>query len=641
MRLRTKLNRLTFIAAVSLAVLLALMVSMLIRDYAENQARAQGRTIVAMAKVGLLHAMQEGASEEEINKELRDLFSGFATIPGLIEMRVLRSESVSKQYGLDGLNDSAIEDVEKNMLEKGVTSEAIQVNRDGIKVFHYNGPLLASSQGTMNCMSCHNAGEGEVLGGLSVQIDLSRADAAINKAIFEALGLLLLVGILFAYGLRRILMPLVSIVGKITTVFDLARKGDFSQRVNYEHHDEIGEIASSTNHLMQSLDEHIGAISRDVEGLTGQAFGDHSQEPMAHMASVVHNLTSAVRFKEQIEGDRDLDEIYAHFVRLLKSQFGIDRFSLYEVEPGRANKLVLSEGVPEGYENWCQSSDKSDSDSCRSRRTVSIVNSISDPEVCSSFCGNACGVSCGKGEEQAFASLRHICLPVLNSQGDGIILQIIFNVDEAEAVEKRASLLQYYLRIAAPEIETRRLMQSLKESTMRDALTGLYNRRFLEEFTGNLESSVTRRKTSMGILMCDIDHFKLVNDTRGHATGDAVLREVADIFRDVFRASDLLIRYGGEEMVALLMDTDEPGVMETAERLRHRIEKHALRDGKDMFHVTISIGVAMYPSDHNGLAECIIQADSSLYEAKESGRNRVVRFRAKQDAQVIELSNVS
>ncbi|MDQ6997130.1 MAG: diguanylate cyclase, partial [Mariprofundus sp.] len=511
-----------------------------------------------------------------------------------------------------------IEAVEKRMLNSGKSSEEIEVNENGIKVYHYNGPLIASSHGALNCMKCHDAAEGDVLGGLSVQVDLSDAEDAIKSAIYQLIALLLFVGVLFAFVMRRMFLPMMDIVGQITSVFSKARHGDFSQRIAYQSNDEIGDISTSTNRLMQSLDDHIGAIARDIEGLTGETFNDSNLEPMQHMANVVHNLTSAVRFKEEIEADRDLEEVYEHFQRILLHDFCIEQFVLYEISSLRNRSVpVASAGLPDGLDGWCSSDVMEDAQACRAKRSVRMVDSRSDQGICPPFCAD-CKESC--------VGLRHICLPVLNSDGDGVVLQIIFDVTQQLDIEKKVSLLEYYLRVAAPEIEAKRLMRSLKESSLRDALTGMYNRRFLEEFTNSMEASVSRRNSSLGVLMCDIDLFKEVNDKRGHASGDQVLVETAAIIKDAVRASDLIVRYGGEEIVVLLMDADEDRSYEIAERIRNNIEAFEMKDTQGSFNISMSIGMSMYPANESDLSACIGLADNALYEAKESGRNKVVRY---------------
>jgi len=621
MKLRNKVNRLAILMTLTLGFLLSVAVMVLIQNYAEHQARKEGRIVVGMAKAGLLHSMHESltASDDSahVRNEIDVLFREFAAVPGLLEIRSLRGEAVSRQYGVvEGRGE--IEEIERTMLETGKSSEEVEVNEDGIKVFHYNGPLIASSVGAMNCLKCHDARGGEVLGGLSVQMDLSYAEDAIFAAITQLVLLLILTSALFTVAIRRTFMPMVDTMRQMSKAFEKAERGDFSQRIECTSDDEIGEISQSTNHLMRSLDENIGAIAHDVEGLTGRTFMDANMEPMQHMASVVHNLTSAVRFKETIEADRDLEEIYGHFQRILSSEFKLDKFVLYEVF-SHTNKSVpvVSVGLPDGVDGWCSADVQSDAQACRAKRTVRIVDSRKDSGICAPFCAD-CKQSC--------EALRHICLPVLNSEGDGVVLQIVFDQGEESEIEKKVSLLEYYLRVAAPEIEAKRLMRSLKETSLRDALTGMYNRRFLEEFSSSLEASISRRRSSIGVLMCDIDLFKQVNDNRGHASGDKVLIETANILKDAVRASDLIVRYGGEEVVVLLIDADEQRSIEVAERIRSNIESHLMKDSQGSFSITMSIGVSMYPDNESGLPECISFADTALYKAKESGRNRVIRY---------------
>ncbi|GAV19336.1 two-component system, cell cycle response regulator [Mariprofundus micogutta] len=619
MKLKAKVNRLTIFATVVLAVLVSSVVSVLIRDYAEEQARNEGLIVVEMAKIGLLHSMQEGVAfandKEHVRNEINLMFQEFASLPELIEMRALRGESVTRQYG-QVAGRGEIEEVERQMLASGEASETIEINERGIKVFHYNGPLIASSRNRLNCMTCHDAAEGEVLGGLSVQVDLTKAENAISSAIYQLVALLLLVGVLFAFALRKLFMPMVMVINQITGAFHRAHNGDFTHRINYRSDDEIGSIADATNELMESLSENVGAIARDVEALTGRGNQGTNVKPMQHMANVVHNLTTAVRFKEEIEADRDLDEVYAHIQRVLVNDFDIDKFTMYEVSSQRNSSIpVLSAGLPEGFDSWCSKEVQGDADACRAKRSVRTVDSRSDSEICLPFCAD-CKESC--------ATLRHICLPVLNSEGDGVTLQLVFDLDQQGEIEKKVSLLQYYLRVAAPEIEAKRLMRSLKETALRDALTNMYNRRFLEDYANSMESSVTRRGSTVGVLMCDIDLFKQVNDKRGHASGDMVLVETASILVETLRASDLVVRYGGEEIVVLLMDTDDQRSMEVAERIRSNIESYVMRDEQGSFGITMSIGLSMYPENGSTLNECIKNADSALYKAKETGRNRVI-----------------
>jgi len=159
-----------------------------------------------------------------------------------------------------------------------------------------------------------------------------------------------------------------------------------------------------------------------------------------------------------------------------------------------------------------------------------------------------------------------------------------------------------------------------------DSLTGLRNRRY---FFDNLERELKRLERSNGslsLLLLDIDHFKLVNDTYGHSVGDAVLSSIADLIRGCLRETDVSARVGGEEFAALLIDSSVHAACQAAERMRSVIGSYRfLCDGAEPFTCTVSIGIcgAAGSSANKNAQELYRRADSCLYEAKNSGRNRV------------------
>jgi len=187
-------------------------------------------------------------------------------------------------------------------------------------------------------------------------------------------------------------------------------------------------------------------------------------------------------------------------------------------------------------------------------------------------------------------------------------------------------VLQSFMDEAAPVIETKRLMQSLRESSLRDPMTNLYNRRFLEEHLETVTSGVLRRNSTIGILMCDLDHFKHVNDTYGHDVGDDVLKGACEVMRKTLREADLLVRFGGEEFLALLIDADAEGGMISGERIRKAMEEHSFKTPKGPLTKTMSLGLSVYPNDNDDFWECAKLADIALYQAKDTGRNQVIRY---------------
>ena len=169
--------------------------------------------------------------------------------------------------------------------------------------------------------------------------------------------------------------------------------------------------------------------------------------------------------------------------------------------------------------------------------------------------------------------------------------------------------------------------RQLQEMANRDGLTGLFNHRYFHE---QLSKDFLRAKRYHEYLSCvllDIDFFKKFNDTYGHQTGDVVLSTLGEVIEDSIRDSDLAARYGGEEFALVLYHTDEPGAFHVADRLRQMVESHEVRDKDDVLHVTISVGVATFPSEKIRSAKELIEcADKALYKAKDNGRNRVEMF---------------
>jgi diguanylate cyclase (GGDEF)-like protein/PAS domain S-box-containing protein len=173
------------------------------------------------------------------------------------------------------------------------------------------------------------------------------------------------------------------------------------------------------------------------------------------------------------------------------------------------------------------------------------------------------------------------------------------------------------------EHEVRVLQERLREQSTHDALTGLYNRRFLEESFRRELLLAERTGHPVSVIMEDLDHFKAVNDRDGHLAGDAVLRACGDLMRRHARASDVVCRYGGEEFLLVLPGVPKESAVERAEQLRGAMMATQVGYGPSQITVTASFGVATFPCDGRTGDELIAAADSALYAAKAGGRNRV------------------
>ncbi len=190
---------------------------------------------------------------------------------------------------------------------------------------------------------------------------------------------------------------------------------------------------------------------------------------------------------------------------------------------------------------------------------------------------------------------------------------------------ERQRVLESYLSGAASALSNLRLLDTMKQQANIDVLTGLYNRRFLEDYARKLFAIARRRGQPVGIIMVDLDHFKNFNDVYGHEVGDRVLRQFAKTVTTSMRDTNLAARYGGEEFVVVLPDTSAKSCTLVAERIRKAVVAMVVPSNteKPLPQLTVSLGVASFPEHGQTLEEVIQASDKALYESKRLGRNRV------------------
>lgn len=206
-------------------------------------------------------------------------------------------------------------------------------------------------------------------------------------------------------------------------------------------------------------------------------------------------------------------------------------------------------------------------------------------------------------------------------------MQLVFDSELGEQIYKQLPLLLVYLRESASVVEAKRLMDVLRETTHNDAMTGLRNRRFLEEYIGALVATVQRKQQKLSVLMLDLDKFKDVNDTYGHDAGDILLKVLANTLQAQVRAADFVIRYGGEEFLIILQESGDDYTGEIlGEKIRAAVEAMKIQIPGQLLQKTISIGVARFPEDNEDFWQTVKCADAALYVAKDTGRNKVVRW---------------
>lgn len=169
-----------------------------------------------------------------------------------------------------------------------------------------------------------------------------------------------------------------------------------------------------------------------------------------------------------------------------------------------------------------------------------------------------------------------------------------------------------------------RLKNRIREQSIRDPLTNLFNRRFLNEFMERELALARRNQKPLALVMLDLDHFKQLNDQFGHQTGDQVIEMVAKILLRQSRRTDILFRYGGEEFLVILPNTKAAQAQHLAENWRVHVEQAQISAKHQFVHITVSAGIACYPEQATTAFNLIQTADEALYQAKAAGRNQVV-----------------
>ncbi len=609
MRLAQKITVFYAVAIAALTVVLTAIALFAFRAFSLTTASAQALTAAEIVRVALTEAMLNGT----IDKRAQLINRLRGEIRHLNSVDLVRSELVDAQFGRNRLGEVEPDPIEKKVLERG---EAVTELRETTQstIFRATIPYIASSRGTVNCLQCHQVPEGTVLGAITVTLDLT---ALRQHALWTVAGLVLSVSLFAAslvFILFRQLRPVGETAREIAAVVQEGGAGHFGRRVSTRDDTEIGAIAREVNRLVETIDQTISTVSQKIRALIGhRAEGDNRLESMQ---SAVDDLIFAARFKQAIEEDQQTKHVYARLFLLSKQTFHCTDVSLHEVTPHGLRTLEPDGETELTCCRYCAAEIAEDPSLCRAVRTGHVVDGLTDLSLC--FAQRVDARLPGHG---------YVCFPIYVGSHVGAVVQWIVPRTEKEIVQARSERFQLLLREAAPVLEAKRLTDQLRENALRDPMTGLHNRRFLEESIETVTAGVLRRNSHLSILLIDIDWFKQVNDSYGHDAGDAVILALAQTLRHQVRASDWVIRFGGEEFLILLMDTAADQAVVAAEKIREAVAAQSIVVGDGVqLQKTVSIGIADFPQDASGFWQAVKFADVALYRAKQQGRNRVVRF---------------
>ncbi|PID47904.1 MAG: GGDEF domain-containing protein [Proteobacteria bacterium] len=599
MKTQRKLSIL-FVAIISIAfITLITMVAFSFYTLGSRQAEQKANLTTELVRDGLTAHMMNGIME---NREF--FLNKIEHIKNIDELWITRSKSVIKQYG-DGLrNELPRDSIDKDVLKNGKTYRKLYESTDSVKL-RFTVPYIATASGSTNCMSCHDAREGEILGTISMIFDVTdlRNDSIVAISYIALIAILVLILVLIV--LNKSLRPIWELFNSINSVMGFANNGDYSKRILIDQkHDESKQVANWINSFLNKLENTLDGIQANAEEFL-ISYKHIQNDPLLDAERVIVQMADIYRFKKTIEFDTDKATVYERIAMIFKKHLNLDNFSFFESNSntgevtcvyGKDKKAVLNENIKK-----------------RALRTQHCVASNQFEDIC---------------QLKDNKNSHYLCIPY--NIGEDFDLFVHFSFDNAELLKSTKKLLpkiENYIDAAKPELISKNLTEILRLSSTTDQLTGLYNRKFLDEFIEKATSQTLRNSGNYGILMLDIDFFKSVNDTYGHDVGDLVIEVLSESILKCIREADIAFRYGGEEFLIMLYNCDYDSIDFIANKIRITFANEEIKTNRgDTFHKTVSIGYSNFPIDNKSMWSCIKFADIALYKAKQTGRNRVIKF---------------
>jgi diguanylate cyclase (GGDEF)-like protein len=577
------------------------------RNYGISSIESKARVVAQIVEHSLTSHMVNGVMDN------RDIFlDQIATIGEIDDIWLVRAPTVIEQYG-KGLNNEELRDeIDQKVLSSAQEQKVINENLFGASSFRITIPYVSTSKGLINCMECHTSNEGDVLGAISISMTMDDVKSVGIQTVGNTALIALLLTLIILFVINRVLNPFLTLFDTIKSVMQKAHSGDYSQRLPQTNSKEGQEVSHWINNFLDKLQNTLNNIEKEISVFLSKK-NSMSQDPLINVDQAVGNLSCVYKFRKTIEHDESLNDIYKRIAHVLEKRLKIEHFNILESYKNEQEIHVVFEHKPLHCNPF---------ECCRANRTGTMTNSTQFEELC---------------DKLQDKNVHYLCIPYTISHDLDIIITIsATSKEELANIRENIPIIDDYINTAKPEIVTKKLMYILEKSARTDGLTGLYNRKFLEELVQTIVAQAKRNSIRYGILMIDIDYFKMVNDTHGHDVGDEAIRVIAQTLRENIRSSDIAIRYGGEEFMILLYNCDDAYVTEIAEKIRVAFSQKQISKNNITFSKTISIGASIFPTQTENFWECVKYADISLYEAKNSGRNKVVLF----DKELLKNSNI-
>ncbi|MDZ7818934.1 MAG: GGDEF domain-containing protein [Aliarcobacter sp.] len=545
------------------------------------------------------------------NMHQRDVFlNSINDLDEVNDLWIIRAKSVSEQFGNSELgNEIPKDEIDEKVLKTGkeeiVITESLTDANLRITI-----PYTASSIDKPNCISCHNAQEGEVLGAISLKFDIQEDRISSIAVLLNIIGIISIFLIFILIYISKKIKPYTSSFDSITEVLKQVHEGDYSVRAKPGVLKEDKEASLWLNEIIEKLETVLTGIEKNLTAFVHNRTSNLNNDKLLTAKEIIEDISEIYNYKKTIETDLTKDDIYYRLIQVIKDKLKIEHFYIFENDLQKDERTVI---FATKDAQACCSLTKNIKEQCRAERTDMIVLSENFPEICRhAKCKN---------------DFDYICIPFLINEQKSITLHIVCKNKEClKHTKYQIGIIKKYLEETKPILESRMLMDVLRERNLIDGLTGLYNRKYLDEFIDKKMPYELKDGTTYAIMFLDIDYFKMINDTYGHDAGDAVLQKLSKTMKESIGQNEFIIRFGGEEFLIIMKNPTEESALELANKINQEFAKIVFTFNNESFSKTVSIGYSFFPSDTDQIWKCIKFADLCLYEAKETGRNKVIKF---------------
>ena len=605
MKSNTKITLIIFSMVLLLTSIIVVLVAIVSRQVGYDAVKKKAYLTADIVKNSLTSHMVNG------NMAQRDVFlDSISQLKNVQSLWLVRAKSVSEQFGNSNLaNEKPKDEIDLQVLNTGIEKIVIEESLYTANL-RITIPYTASSLDRPNCLNCHNAKEGEVLGAISLSFDISEDRGSNIMVLIYIIGTISIFLIVFLIFMRKKITPYTNSFDSLSDVLKKVHEGDYSIRANPGVLKEDKEVSNWLNELIEKLETVLTGIEKNLTSFVHNRTSNVNHDKLITAKEIIEDISEIYHYKKTIENDLTIDDIYHRLILVLKDKLEINCFVIFETDllKDERKTIFASNGAIA-----CCDLKQNIKEACRAERINSIVSSENFPEICR--------VAKCKVDE------NYICIPFYVNEQKNIVIHIISkSQDELNNLKYKIGIIKKYLEETKPILESKILMEALRQKNLTDSLTGLYNRKYLDEIVEKQLNLDMKNGVVYAIMFLDIDYFKMVNDTYGHDVGDDILRKLAITMKKSISSNETLIRYGGEEFLILMKNATQESAKELANKINADFSKIIFNYGGDSFSKTVSIGYSFFPTDTDQFWKCIKYADISLYEAKSTGRNKVIKF---------------